>query len=201
MPVAPAVGAAAQGAVSVALPPQPPRSGRDAISIPCWSLSEWWLINELGLQLSVRKKNCLFRPCHGPNWESLVRSMYRHQIHKKTFSKIAAVFTDLSPATLLSPGNTTTNPGISFRGRERGRTNTTLLLNNFYEMKHKTQTCFTSTLTLKVSCTIWKNNNLARKYNRALCSDAWRPCNFCLYMKCLPAYLLSFYLAGTAKSK
>lgn len=148
----PCGGSCGTGAVSSL--PQPPRSGRDAISIPRWSLSEWWLINELGLQLSVRKRNCLFHPCHRPNWESLVCSMYRHQIHKKTFSKIAVIFTDLSLATLLSPGNTTINPGISFWGRETGRTNTTLLPNNFYDTKHKTQVCFTSTLTLKVSCTI-----------------------------------------------
>lgn len=48
---------------------------------------------------------------------------------------------------------------------------------------------------------IWENNNLARKYNRDLCSDARRPCHFSLYMRCLPAYLLSLCLGGTRKSK
>lgn len=96
----PCGGSCGTGAVSSL--PQPPRSGRDAISIPRWSLSEWWLINELGLQLSVRKRNCLFHPCHRPNWESLVRSMYRHQIHKKTFSKIAVIFM-ISPLQHSSP--------------------------------------------------------------------------------------------------
>lgn len=86
-------------------------------------------------------------------WQYLVHSMNRHQIHKRTSSKIAVIFTDLSPATHLSPGNKTTNSVISLWGREKGRKNMFLLLNNFYEMKHKTQTCFTSTLTSKVSCT------------------------------------------------
>lgn len=46
-----------------------------------------------------------------------------------------------------------------------------------------------------------KNNNLVRKYNTDLCSDAWRPCKFCPYMRCLPAYLLSLCLGGTRKSQ
>lgn len=74
----------------------------DAISIPRRSLSEWCLINELPLQLSVRKKSCLFHPWHAPNWESLIRSMDRHQTHKKTFSKLLR-FSLISPLQHSSP--------------------------------------------------------------------------------------------------
>lgn len=152
-------------------------------------LSDGWLMNRGCSYLRERGIACF---THGPNWESLVRSMC--QIHKMTFPKIAAIFTDLSPATLLSPGNTTTNPGIPFWGRETGRTNTTLLLTNFYDMKHKVQTCFTSTLTLKVSCTISSRKITILQKNTTEISVLMPEDP---YMRCLTAYLASLCLGGT----
>lgn len=112
----------------------------------------------------------------GKAWRHLVRSMYRHQIHKRTSSKIVVIFTDLSPSTPLSPGNKTTDPGISFWGRERGRKNMTLSLITFIKCSPKHNLFHTSTLTSKVSCTVSseKLTILQVKKKRDLCSDDWR---------------------------
>lgn len=119
-------------------------------------LSDGWLMN-WGYSYLWERRIAYFTHATvltGEVWQHLVCSTYRHQIHERTSSKIVVFSTDLSPATPLSPGNKTTGLGISFRGRERGRKNMTLLLNDFYEMKHETQTCFASTLSSKISCIV-----------------------------------------------
>lgn len=111
----------------------------------------------------------------GKVWRHLVRSMYRHQIHKRTSSKIVVIFTDLSPSTPLSPGNKTTDPGISFWGRERGRKNMTLSLITFMKCSTK-HNLFHKHFDIKslMHCFIWETNNLASKKKPDLCSDDWR---------------------------
>lgn len=119
-------------------------------------LSDGWLMN-WGYSYLWERRIAYFTHVTvliGKVWQHLVHSMYRHQIRKKTSSKIAVIFSNLSPATPLYPGNKTTDLGISFWDREGGRQNMTLHQNKFYEMKCRPQTCFISTLSKKVSFTV-----------------------------------------------
>lgn len=113
------------------------------------SLSDGWLMNWGHSYLWERRIAyfTLVTVLTGKVWQHLVHSAYRHHIHKRSSTKIAVIFTNLSPASPLSSGNKTTDCGISIWGKERGRKNVTLLQSKFYEMKHRAQTCFTSTLT------------------------------------------------------
>lgn len=86
----------------------------------------------------------------------------------------------------------------------------TLHQNKFYEKKCRTQICFISTLSKKVSFTFSsgkkkkreKKKNLTSKYTRVLCSEDQGALLISdLKMRCLPVYLLSLHLGAATKTK